>query len=566
MRTIVTDFVPAELDATRVEVLEPLFRSLLERPLKCPKCLEKLLLDRSELMAAVGEAQANLYIAMTRRTDDAATEKAYLDFVREVEPSLRKWSFDLERRIVSSPHLPGLDPRRYGVLLRGMRTSVELFREENIPLETQLTELDTSYKKLIGAMMVDFDRRRQTMPQMARYQEELDRGVRERAWRASVERRLRDADAIDEIFDRMIALRTQVARNAGFSSFRDYQHRRLLRFDYTSDDCLRFQDAVEATCVPLLRRLQEERGRTLGVDPLRPWDLKVDLKGRAPLRPFAGGEELVARSSRAFHRLDAELGRMFDSLRQGDCLDLESRAGKAPGGYQYVRARTGVPFIFMNAAGLHRDLETMIHEAGHAFHSLLAVHDPLVEYRDSPIEFAEVASMSMELLTFPQLEEFYSPEDAARARHEQLEGVVTILPWIATIDAFQHWIYLNPGHSRAERTAEWRRLHDRFGGPASHAGCEEALDRAWQRQPHLFGSPFYYIEYGIAQLGALQLWQHSRRDPADAVRRYKQGLALGGSRPLPELFEASGLRFDLGPAVMKSLVGDLSEELSRASA
>lgn len=566
MRTPVTDFVPAALDCTRWENLEPLFNALMTRPLRCEQCLEKLLVDRSELSAAAAEAEANLYIQQTRFTEDAAAKKAFLDFVEQVEPKLRKASFDLAKRIVDCEHLDRLDPKRYGVLIRAMKASVELFREESLPLETELTKLGTQYQEIIGAMTVEFDGAERTMPQMSKYQQSLDRDVREKAWRLTSERRLADADRIDDIFDRMLELRTRIARNAGFDSFRDYQHKRMLRFDYEPSDCDSFHRGVEEVCVPLMRRLDAERAEILGVNPLRPWDVKVDLRGRDPLKPFENGDELVDRSSRAFHRLDPELGRLFDTLREGDCLDLDSRKGKAPGGYQYQRQRTGRPFIFMNAAGLHRDLTTMIHEAGHAFHSLLSVHEPLVDYRDSPIEFAEVASMGMELLAYPELDEFYSASEADRARREHLEGIVSTLPWIAQIDAFQHWIYTHPGHTRAERTAAWNDLERRFGNAASFEGLEAARDRAWQRQLHLFVHPFYYIEYGIAQLGALQLWQRSRRDRAEAIAGYKRALSLGGSEPLPRLFESAGLRFDFGPETTRSLVADLSEVLEAVPA
>lgn len=561
MRHPVTDFVPADLDASRWENLAPLYEALMTRPLKCERCLEKLLLDRSELVAAAGEAAADLYIRKTRYTDDADAKQGYLSFIEHVEPKLRKANFDLSRRIVECEHCSRLDTDRYAVLLRGLRAAVELFREENIPLETELLKLETEYQEINGAMTVQFDGAERTLAQMGRYQQERDRSVREAAWRATAERRLADADRVDDLFDRMIALRTRIARNAGFDNFRDYQHRNLMRFDYTPGDCARFHEGVEKVCVPLMRRIETHRAETLEVDPLRPWDLKVDILGRDPLRPFETGEDLIEGSSRAFHRLDSELGAMFDSMREGDCLDLESRKGKAPGGYQYQRQRSGRPFIFMNAAGLHRDLETMIHEAGHAFHSLLSVGEPLVDYRDSPIEFAEVASMGMELLASPELDEFYSEADADRARREHLEGVLTTLCWIAQIDAFQHWIYTHPDHSRADRIKAWNELEQRFAGTADYAGIEANRDRLWHRQLHLFLHPFYYIEYGIAQLGALQLWQRARRDRAGAIGGYKRALALGGSKPLPALFEAAGLRFDLGPAMIGSVVEDLTEVL-----
>jgi len=556
-------FIPATLDATQWSQLEPLYQKLLDRTLKCANCLEGLILDRSELDAAAAEAEANLYIAMTCHTDDADIKARFLKFVEEVDPNLKRVGFDLDRKIVESPHASALDQARYGTLLRSLKQEVKLFRAENVPLQTEVTKLDQQYSEINGAMTVQFDGTERTLPQMARFLEETDRARREASWRVVAERRLQDVTRIDAIYDEMLQLRAKMAANAGYPNFRDFQHDRLQRFDYTPAHCAAFHEAVEKTCVPLARRMQERRAKALGLTALRPWDLKVDVKGRSPLRPFEGADQMVERTSKVYHRMDSELAQMFDSMRGGGCLDLDSRKGKAPGGYQYQRQLSRVPFIFMNAAGMHRDLTTMVHEAGHAFHSLLSKDDPILAYRGSPMEFAEVASMSQELLTLPYLEEFFSTADAERARRELLEGVISMLPWIAQIDAFQHWVYLNPGHSRAERTKAWLDLDARFGGALDWSGIEGSRAHMWQRQLHLFGMPFYYIEYGIAQLGSLQLWLASKKSEKDALAAYKRALTLGGSKPLPELFAAAGLRFDFGPATVQSLMDAVGAELDR---
>ncbi len=556
-------FIPATLDATQWSQLEPLYQKLLDRTLKCENCLQGLILDRSELDAAAAEAEANLYIAMTCHTDDADIKARFLKFVEEVDPNLKRVGFDLDRKIVESPHASALDQARYGTLLRSLKQEVKLFRAENVPLQTEVTKLDQQYSEINGAMTVQFDGTERTLPQMARFLEETDRARREASWRVVAERRLQDVTRIDAIYDEMLQLRAKMSANAGYPNFRDFQHDRLQRFDYTPAHCAAFHEAVEKTCVPLARRMHERRAKALGLTALRPWDLKVDVKGRSPLRPFEGADQMVERTSKVYHRMDSELAQMFDSMRGGGCLDLDSRKGKAPGGYQYQRQLSRVPFIFMNAAGMHRDLTTMVHEAGHAFHSLLSKNDPILAYRGSPMEFAEVASMSQELLTLPYLEEFFSTADAERARRELLEGVISMLPWIAQIDAFQHWVYLNPGHSSAERTKAWLDLDARFGGALDWSGIEGSRAHMWQRQLHLFGMPFYYIEYGIAQLGALQLWLASKKSEKDALAAYKRALTLGGSKPLPELFAAAGLRFDFGPATVQSLMDAVGAELDR---
>ncbi|MEE4299515.1 MAG: M3 family oligoendopeptidase [Pseudomonadales bacterium] len=557
-----TDFVPADLDATKWENLEPYYQQLLDRTLKCENCLESLILDRSELDAAAGEAQSILYINMTCHTDDEQARQAYLDFVENVQPKLHQVGFDLDRKIVESEHADKLDQDRYGVMLRDLEADVKIFRPENIPLHTNDTKLAQRFSEVSGAMTVEFRGEERTLPMMARFLEETDRATREEAWRLVAERRHQDHETLHEIFEQMIPLRHAIAANAGFDNFRDYMFTAKHRFDYTPEDCEAFHAAVEETCVPVYRELNNERRSLLGVDTLRPWDLAVDVKGRDPLRPFEKADEMVEKTSRLFHRLDPSLGSMFDSLRDGTSLDLDSRKGKSPGGYQASLDRQRRPFIFMNAAGLHHDLQTMVHEAGHAFHAMLCREDPLLHYRSSPLEFAEVASMSMELLAHPYLDEFYEAEQRDRARRDHLEGLARILPWIATIDAFQHWIYTNPDHTRADRTAKWLELDERFGAAVDWTGLEDFRSVGWQRQLHLFEVPFYYIEYGIAQLGALQLWLKSRENEADALEHYRRALSLGGSRPLPELFQTAGLEFTFNAPTVKRLMDAVQDELA----
>ncbi|MCC6909040.1 MAG: M3 family oligoendopeptidase [Phycisphaerales bacterium] len=557
-----TSFVPAHIDCGDWSQIEPLTRDLLERPLDTAEQLERWLLDRSELESAISEAQANRYIAMTCDTESESKRKAFLQFVEEIEPKYKPIAFELDKRLIASPAVGQLDAQRYEVLVRDARRDVEMFREANVPIEVELAKLDQQYQEICGAMTCEFDGQTRTLPQMARYLEETDRSQREAAWRAIGDRRLQDAERIDDIFDKMIAHRHQMARNAGYDNFRDYQHDRMRRFDYTPQDCFAFHESVEKLVVPLMRALDRQRREGLGLDRLRPWDLAVDVKGRDPLRPFEGVDQFVQGTERIFQKMDRDLGAMFARLRKPDCLDLDSRKGKAPGGYQYNRDRIRQPFIFMNAAGLHRDLITLLHEGGHAFHSMLCADDSLLHYRHYPMEFAEVASMSMELLAHPFLEEFYDQHEANRARRQHLEGIIGILPWIATIDAFQQWLYTNPTHTRQQRTQMWRDLDRRFGHEINWSGLDAYLDRGWQRQLHLFGVPFYYIEYGIAQIGALQMWVNYRRDAKQAVQKYQQGLALGGSRPLPELWSTAGLAFDFGPDRMSGLMHEVESELT----
>ena len=559
---MITDFVPADIDAAKWESLKPYYEDLLERNFKCAGCLKQFLLDRSELDAAAAEAGSNLYIAMTCNTEDEQARAKFLSFIENVEPELKKIGFELNKKVVESPHVKDLDTERYGVLLRDWFADVEIYRDENIRLQTEDTKLGQKYAELCGAMMVNFDGEDKTMPQMGVYQQDEDRAVREAAWRAVAERRLQDRDVIDGIFDEMVDNRNITAKNAGFEEFRGYMFAVKHRFDYTPEDCLAFHDAIEEKCMPIVRRLADERKDALGVDTLRPWDMAVDPHGHAALHPFDTAEQLIECTSNLFHRMGEGLGDMFDTMRDGGySLDLDSRKGKAPGGYQASRDRKRMPFIFMNAAGLPRDLDTMVHEAGHAFHYMLCRHDDLVWYRGAPLEFAEVASMSMELLAYPFLDEFYTKTECKRAIRKHLEGVVSTLTWVATIDAFQHWIYLNPSHTREERTDQWLELGKRFGNTVDWEGLTSEQEAVWHRQLHPFEVPFYYVEYGIAQLGALQMWMQYRKDPIKALANYKAGLKLGSSKKLPELFETSGLQFDFSAEMVGELMQVVQEEL-----
>jgi oligoendopeptidase F len=515
------------------------------------------------------EESSKRYIAMTCHTDNSQAEKAYLHFVEKIEPELKPRQFELEKAYIAKKDALQKSPTnaqsdgRYFVFDRDVKNHVELFRQENVPLETDEARLSQQYQKLSGSLTVIFRAEERTLVQMGRYLEETDRTLRKEAWEVVANRRLQEAEKFEEIFDKQIKVRQQIAKNAGFDNYRDYAFRRLGRFDYTAEDCAKFHDAVANEIMPVVRELQAERRKKLNVDKLRPWDLAVDPLNRPPLKPFKEVGEMVSRTQKIFDQVDRELADGFQRMQTLRLLDLANRKGKAPGGYQSTLAEARVPFIFMNAVGLQRDVETILHEAGHAFHALATRDEDLYAYRGAPIEFCEVASMSMELLGNEFLEEFYSGPDANRARQTHLEGILGIFPWIATVDAFQHWIYTHPGHTRAARSLAWLELMDRFGGDVDWTGYDKSRAYLWHRQLHIFLHPFYYIEYGIAQLGALQVWANSKRDKAKALNDYKSSLALGGSRPLPELFKAAGSPFDFSAKAIKPLVELTRSELAK---
>ncbi|HEY5296489.1 MAG TPA: M3 family oligoendopeptidase [Verrucomicrobiae bacterium] len=558
-------FVPENIDLGDWPQIAPLFEQLEKRApqIKATGELEKWLLDWSELNAALDEESSRRYIAMTCHTDNADAEKAYLHFVENVEPQLKPRQFALEKIYVAHPQREKLPKLRFEVFDRDVKNHVELFRPENVALETEDAKLSQQYQKLIGAQTVNFRGEEKTLVQMGRYFEEPDRALRQEAWELVAKRRLQDAEKCEEIFDELVKLRTQIAKNAGFENYRDFAFRQKARFDYTPENCLQFHDAIEKEIVPAVHEMQNERKRQLKVEKLRPWDLSVDPLNRPPLKPFAQVGEMVSRTQKIFNHLDGELAKNFQQMQDLKLLDLDNRKGKAPGGYQSTLSEARVPFIFMNAIGLQRDVETLLHEAGHAFHAQATRDEDLYPYRSAPIEFCEVASMAMELLGNDFLEEFYSRADANRARKRHLEDIIGFFPWMATVDAFQHWIYTHANHTRAERKAAYLQLMDRFGGEVDWTGFEEARAHSWHRQLHIFIHPFYYVEYGIAELGALQVWANSRRDKAKALNDYKKSLALGGSRPLPELFSAAGCNFEFSAKTIQPLMKLLREELKK---
>ena len=557
-------FVPSNINIGNWTTLEPLFKQL-EEQIKTASSAEKLelfILNWEELSAAVSEEGSKRYIAMTCQTEDKDAEKAYLDFVEKIEPEEKKCNFLLAKKLIQHPNLKELKNQRYEVFIRDTALQVELFRSENVSLETKTAKLGQQYQKTIGGLTVQFEGKEQTLIQMSRHLEEPERKHRQKAWELVANRRLEEAEKIDVYINDLAEIRNQMSENAGFPNYRDFAHQRLGRFDYSPDDCISFQEAIEEEMVPLLRELQDERLQALGINELKPWDTATDPKGRPPLKPFEKVSDLVARSQAIFNQVDGNLADWFQTMQDLGLLDLANRKGKAPGGYQCSLDESRLPFIFMNSVGVQRDVETLLHEAGHAFHAMASQNEPLHSYRHAPIEFCEVASMAMELLGSEFLEEFYNEEEARRARIAHLEGIVFVFPWIATVDAFQHWLYLNPNHSIEERDKAWSNLIDRFGGNVDWTNYESAKAKLWHKQLHIFLHPFYYIEYGIAQLGALQVWANSKNNSSKALADYKAALTLGGSRPLPKLFEHCNIRFDLSRNTVAPMANLLRKELN----
>ncbi|MFN7313754.1 MAG: M3 family oligoendopeptidase [Bacteroidota bacterium] len=557
-------FLPDKLKITSWEVIAPYFNQLLQKEIQSKSELENWLKDRSELEAFVSEDLAWRYVRMTCNTEDKSLEEAYLFFVNEIEPQIAPLNDQLNRKLMACPFLNELDQKKYFVYLRGIKKEIEIFREENVPLQAEIATESQKYGSIVGSMMVEIDGKELTLQQASNYLKDTDRAKREEAFTKINAKRMEHAETLDILFNKLIQLRHQVAVNAGFTNFRDYMFAAMGRFDYTPEDCYAFHHAIQTEVVPMVKVFHEKRKQQLGYD-LRPWDMEVDTLNRPALEPFTSGADLLDKTVKCFRKVDDYFAWCIETMDNMGRLDLESRKGKAPGGYNYPMAETNVPFIFMNAASSTRDVETMVHEGGHAVHSFLSKDLELAAFKNCPSEVAELASMSMELLSYEGQDEFYkSPEDFKRAKEEHLEGIIKILPWIATIDKFQHWIYSNPNHTAAERKQYWIELSKDFGtGMVNWEGLEHLQAYTWQKQLHLFEVPFYYIEYGMAQLGALAVWRNSLTDKSKAIQQYKEALSLGYTTTIGEIYKTAGIEFNFSAAYIKELMQFVKAELNK---
>ena len=557
-------FLPEDFALTGWEAMKPYFDELLDRRFTSVSDLKKWFADRSELESIISENLAWRYIRMTCYTENQEYLKSYQDFIQHIQPQIAPASDQLNKKAAGSEFLDLLaNEEGYNILVRNLRKEIEIFREENVPLFTEITTETQKYAQITGSMTVEVEGKTLTLQQASVFLMSTDRIKRDEVYRRINERRLQDKDELDALFSKLIRLRHQVALNAGFANFRDYMFKALGRFDYTPQDCYHFHEAIAHEVVPLLNEFAQERKNSLGVTTLRPWDKAVDPEGREALKPFSSGTELTKKTIRVFKNLDTYLGQCLSIMESMGHLDLESRIGKAPGGYNYPLAEVGVPFIFMNATSTLRDMVTIMHEGGHAIHNFLTRDLELNDFKSTPSEVAELASMSMELISMDHWDIFFT-DDASlnRAKREHLEDIIETLPWVATIDKFQHWIYENPYHSVEERKSEWNRIFDRFADSVTDwSGLEETKEFLWQKQLHLYEVPFYYIEYGMAQLGAIAVWRNFRKDPLKGLQAYQNALKLGYLRTIPEIYNAADIKFDFSREYIRELIAFVKKEL-----
>lgn len=557
-------FLPDNFLVETWEQIKPFYEELLHREIGSLEDLKKWFRDRSELESVLSEDMGWRYIRMTTET----TNEVFLDrfnyFITQIEPNMAPFNNKLNEKVAGNFFLEKLTNfEGYKILIRSLKKDLEIFREESIPLHTEIQQLSQKYGALFGDMTVEVDDKELTLQQAGVLLQSQDRELRKEIFTKISSRRLQDQERLDQLFSSLVELRNKVALQAGFLNFRDYMFTSLGRFDYTAQDCFDFHNAVKEEVVPILSELAISRKNALDVEVLKPWDVAVDPSGKAPLKPFTNSSELTHKTILCFSRLDEYLGTCLAVMREMGHLDLDSRKGKAPGGYNYPLAEVGVPFIFMNATSTLRDMVTILHEGGHAVHSFLMMDLELHNFKDAPSEIAELASMSMELLTMDHWDLFFdNAEDLKRAKKEHLEQILETLPWVATIDKFQHWIYENPGHSVAERSQAWTQIFEDFSDNVTDwSGLETVKKNLWHKQLHLFEVPFYYIEYAIAQLGAIAVWKNYKENPEKGLQQYMNALKLGYMKSIPEVYQTAGIEFSFTREYIRELIRFVKSEM-----
>jgi len=560
-RTFVSeDFVPSKWKS-----IEPYYKQLLESEIIDVQSFRLWLNNRSELESIISENAGWRYIKMTCDTTNEEHQKAYTYFVTEIEPKIAPLNHQLNEKVINSPYIDEIDDQAYKILFKNIEKDFKIFRKENIPLKTEIQNSSKEYGAISGAMTVTIDGKEMTLQQAATILESTDRQKRKDAYMKISNRRFADRNKLDDLFNNLISLRHQVAQNADFDNYRDYMFTAMGRFDYTPQDCFDFHESAQMEIVPILNQLAIDRKEQLDLSELKPWDKAVDPSNKPPLVPFKNTSDLIEKTIECFNRLDPFLGECVKTLREIKHLDLDSRVGKAPGGYNYPLSEIGIPFIFMNATSTLRDLVTILHEGGHAVHSIVTKDLELLDFRHTPSEVAELASMSMELISMDHWDIFFeNEEELKRAKKEHLEQIIQTLPWVAVIDKFQHWIYENPTHSIEDRKSKWNEILDDFSDSATDwSELEKFKDYIWQKQLHLFEVPFYYIEYGFAQLGAIAVWKNYKENPRNGLDGYLEALKLGYTKSIPEIYQAANIEFIFSREYISDLITFVRKELER---
>ena len=559
-------FVSENIIIDSWEKLKPIYEDLANRKIKSLNDLEKWMLDRSELSAILEEDLAWRYIKMNIDTNDKKLADSFHFWIKEISPKTAPYTHKLNLKLINSEYINDLDKEKYRIYLRSVKQKIKIYREENIALFTEMEAKQQEYGAIAAKMTINIEGQELTMQKAALLLKDTDRKKRENVYNKIQERRLNDEKSLDNLYDELIILRQKIAKNAGFENYRDYMFSAMGRFDYTAEDCFSFHNAISKEIVPITNEFEKKRKEKLGYKSYKPWDTSVNVDGLNPLKPFENGEDLINSTIKCFNKLKPFFGECLSIMKEMKHLDLESKNGKAPGGFMYPLYEIGVPFIYMNAVGSQRDLVTMVHEGGHAIHSFLSRNLSMTEFKSTPSEVAELASMAMELLSMDHWDVFYqNKEELKRAKLEQLEKALGTLPWVAAIDKFQHWVYTNK-HNALERKEKWLEIDNEFGNKIIDWNDNESSQAImWQKQLHLYEVPFYYIEYGMAQLGAIAMWRSYKILGEEALSNYINALKLGYTKSIGEIYETAGIKFDFSPNYVKELSIFIKNELKKLS-
>ena len=564
MKTI-RKYLPADLKIETWNSVEPYFTKLKNWKIKSVEDLKEWLTVRSELESALNEDMGWRYIKMNCNTENKKLSEQFEYFVTQIEPKATEFDDILNKILYDCQFTKELQGKEYGILFRSVKNEIELFRQENIPIQAEIQKEEQEYGRISAAMTIHYKGQEITLQKASNFLKEIDTNVRQEVYNQIWKRRLEDSSNLDNLFLSLLSKRQQVAKNAGFKNFRDFMFRKLGRFDYKIEDCYTFHDSILSEVVPLVDEIQKIRKKKLGLDKLKPWDMEVDIELKPPLKPFEKAEELLDKTIKCFEKVKPEYASFLEIMRKEKYLDLGSRKGKAPGGFNYPLHESNIPFIFMNATGNLRDVETMVHEGGHAIHSFLTKNLELVQFKEMPSEIAELASMSMELISMEHWDVFFeNKEELKRAKLAQMLGTIQILPWAAMVDKFQHLLYLEKNLTAVKCMEIWEKLSLQFTGSViDWTGQEEIFKHQWQKQLHIFEVPFYYIEYGFAQLGAIAVWRNYKLNPAKALTQYENALKLGYTRSIPEVYKAAGIEFNFTKSYIKELMQFVQAEIGK---
>lgn len=556
------EYLPEKLEVSDWQVVESYFHELLSRKMLGFDDLKKWLRNRSELESFLQEELGWRYIRMSCDTANEEYSAAFNFFVGEIQPKIAPLSHQLDQFLLGNAFLSELKGRPYEILLRQVKKRVEIFREANVLLFAELQQKEQEFSAISGAMSIEWEGQEITLQQANNFLEQDDRNKREQVYQKIMARRAMDANRLDDLMNELLVSRNEIAANADFKDFRDFMFASLGRFDYTANDCIQFHEAVEKFLVPINEKIDAHHRKELQLDVLKPWDVSAAVKGKVPLQPFSSTEDAMTKTIACFHEIDPFLGSCMSQMKQANRIDLDSRKGKAPGGYNYPLYETGLPFIFMNSTNSLRDMVTLVHEGGHAVQSIVDRPLELVDFKNLPSEIAELASMSMELISMEHWHHYFENEQELKmAKRKHLEDVLKGLPWIACVDAFQHWIYTNPNHSVEERSNAWLKTYERFASKSvDWSGVESIKKLLWQKQLHIYEVPFYYIEYGFAQLGAIAMWRNYRLNPEQTIKQYLDALKMGYTASISEVYEKAGVRFDFSEDYIRELAGFVNEE------